>query len=759
MNNQIKDFPSESDHIVPSWVVRGNTFNWFRDLAMQDLNSTVDATNLGINNDISYQILEKNLETSIRFKLAKHRAFFLKGLLRFDEIQDYCKIIPPWGLETPVSRLLFTVRTSNRMIMLGVKSIGDLSFYSNETLMKVPGFGAKCLTEIKEKLSEQINEFLVNSFDKNSTSPHSEPSHTNNAEDIEDTVNNILVPSTLSPEIRDADNFLELIDALIKKLKKRQASILKMRLGMYEKDKTLQETGDFIGVSRERIRQLEASGRSRILAILDIRDLVRERLDRIREGMTIPLMVENLENYDTWFNGVKDKPWIIEAFFNIFGVGTYRVHKYDALSIVSLGEHGFIDELLKTTRAYLKKGLKDSVTRADVRNQISYFISASTPELIEFIFTESTKYARFVGEPPNDKLVSIGIGLDSLIKAILEESRESLHVQVIAEKIKEQSDHNYGINRIRSACSAVGLLFAPSTFGLRKHLELTDNEIVSVSELVIDLMQSGSKYKQWHSTEIMQEIPELISNFNIPIDQYKLGICLDISDVVNSLGRMVYSLKDESSNTTEKRIDFSQFVEAVLERSPTPLKTSDILSEITKDRGTSDFTQIIPIGRIVSTGISTWGLIDKHLGLIDNSFEKIVSEVVSILKNKSTGLTESELLNELSENSLAKKFANNPHIIFSLCTKAKLCKKEDDFLFLREWGEPRRITMRGAIAKVLSEMPENGLPIKDIVLKASFIYGKDLVRENVYGIIRNTGAFYDDVSGNWLYSNDLEGQS
>ena len=67
--------------------------------------------------------------------------------------------------------------------------------------------------------------------------------------------------------------------------------------------------------------------------------------------------------------------------------------------------------------------------------------------------------------------------------------------------------------------------------------------------------------------------------------------------------------------------------------------------------------------------------------------------------------------------------------------------------------------MRGAIAKVLSEMPENGLPIKDIVLKASFIYGKDLVRENVYGIIRNTGAFYDDVSGNWLYSNDLEGQS
>jgi len=300
-------------------------------------------------------------------------------------------------------------------------------------------------------------------------------------------------------------------------------------------------------------------------------------------------------------------------------------------------------------------------------------------------------------------------------------------------------------------------LYAPSTFGFRKHLGLSDDEVASVAELAIDLLQAGTKGRQWHSREILAEISDYQTEFTVPLNQYTLGICLELSGKFNSLGRMVYTLKDDDGVPLKtKRIEFSQFIEAVLDRSPEPMRSEDIIHKVSSDRGLSNFTQIIPLGRIVSTGRSIWGLLDKHLGLSDKDYETLVSEIVSILQAKGTGLSAVELISELSPDSVANRFSNNPYVIFSLCTKSKRCKKDDDFIYLREWGEPRRTTMRSAVIHVLSEMPTEGLVIRDIVFKSSKLYGQDLVKENIYAVMRNAGATYDEDSGKWQFTKDSE---
>lgn len=751
--------------VIPNWAVRGNSFTWFKDFAMQDDSASKTVNSTGIVNDMSYQVLERQLDKDLRIKLARHRATFLKDLLRFDQIQDYCKIIPPWGLEIPVTQFNFSVRTANRLMMLGIKNVGDFSSFSNETLMKAPGFGRKCLTEVRLQLADQLNTFLISPGACQSEfsaliTPHTVPVELYSSEVEQENVEEIYLPTTsLQNEIKEAETFCDLLSVLLKSIKKNQADVIEMRLGLFSEDKTLQEIGEIMGVSRERIRQMESVGRRQILSILDLREIVRERLDRIRDGMEIPLLIENLSNYDSWFNGVEDKPWLLDSFFNIFSVGTYKVHKFDNLNIVSLGETSFLDSIIKTIKEFVKGSVGKEITRASVRKKVSDLVSATTPELIEFIFAESIKNARFVGDPPNDRLVSYGSGIDSTVAAILHGSEVPLRVEQVIVQMNKEFGYASAINQVRNSCGSMCFLYAPSTFGFRKHLGLSDDEVTSVAELAIDLLETGTKGRQWHSREILAEISEYQTEFSVALNQYTLGICLELSGKFNSLGRMVYTLKDgDDIPLKTKRIEFSQFIEAVLDRSPEPMRSEDIIHKVSSDRGLSNFTQIIPLGKIVSTGRSTWGLLDKHLGLSERDYQILVNEVVSILQAKEVGLSGEELVLELSPDSVASRFSDNPYVIFSLCTKSKRCKKDDDFIYLREWGDPRRTTMRGAVIQVLSEMPTEGLSIRDIVFKSSELYGQSLVKENIYAVMRNAGATYDEDSGKWQFIKDSEEQ-
>lgn len=771
----LKADPSNADLslVIPNWVVRGNSFTWFKDFAMKNEESAKIVSACGITNDISYQALERQLEEPLRVMLARHRAAFLKELLHFDQIQDYCRIIPPWGLEVPVTEFRFSVRTANRLSVLGIKTVGDFSSFSNETLMKAPGFGRKCLTEVRVEIAEQLNGFLVGARPSdpgfsdlnlslaNSLSRFDDKTVLNDDEALPKKVDNKYAQSrSLQAEISDADSFYDLLIALLKGISnKSQADVLELRLGLLTEDKTLQEAGYVLGVSRERVRQLESAGIRNLLSILDIRDQVRDRLDRIREGMVIPLLVENLSNYDDWFSGLETKPWILDAFLSIFGVGTYKVHRYEGANIISLGESGFLESVIRTCREFIKQNVDKSISGEAVKKHVSDLVSATSPELIEFIFAESSRNAKFVGEPPNDRLVSYGLGIESSIKAILEDSDVPLHVEQVTKRLSDEFGQISGVNQVRNACSSLGFLYAPSTFGLRKHLGLTDKEVAGVADYALDLMESGAKARQWHSIEILSEMQEIQNEFPIALSQYTIGICMELSEKFISLGRMVYALKDDVVGANNKRIEFSQFVEAVLDRSDVPLRTTDILDKINADRGLSNFSQVLPVSRIVSTGRSTWGLLDKHLGLSEQMYLELVSEIVNLLKAKDAGMTAEELVAVLPPGSISARFSDNPHIIFSLCTKSKLCKKDDDFLYLREWNEPRRITMRSAVLQVISSMPPEGLNIRDIVSKTVQLYGQNLVKENIYTVMRNAGANYDEDTGTWHYIKDSAEQN
>jgi RNA polymerase primary sigma factor len=72
------------------------------------------------------------------------------------------------------------------------------------------------------------------------------------------------------------ESLSEKVDQMLEDLSEREATILKMRFGFSGEVKTLEEIGQEIGLSRERVRQIEKRAKERLKSILQNEDWVDE---------------------------------------------------------------------------------------------------------------------------------------------------------------------------------------------------------------------------------------------------------------------------------------------------------------------------------------------------------------------------------------------------------------------------------------------------------------------------------------------------
>ena len=72
------------------------------------------------------------------------------------------------------------------------------------------------------------------------------------------------------------ESLSEKVDQMLEDLSEQEAMILKMRFGFSDEVKTLEEVGQEIGLSRERVRQIEKRAKERLKSKLQNEDWVDE---------------------------------------------------------------------------------------------------------------------------------------------------------------------------------------------------------------------------------------------------------------------------------------------------------------------------------------------------------------------------------------------------------------------------------------------------------------------------------------------------
>ncbi len=759
------DAPAQESESYPDWVVKGNSFNWFRDFEMHRADLAEMAIQFGIKDDLSYQLNESKLPAEIRVELAFGRYKFIKDVISLSRIKDIPRIFPPWILTKSIDIFDFSVRTRNRMGMQNIKNIYDFSFYTDEELLQIPGIGLNSLNEIRSSLSEYASliagdkNSLLRSMDSDDVRIFSALKTLNNAqENINDlqSIKNSDVYLSGGPLVSPQPiSLLDTFKLCVSSLAGTQKTVIEHRSGLIDSPKTLQEVSEIIGTTRERVRQIQKKASEIIFKKSDLGIQIWKRLDEVRRGMVVPLKISSLGRYDSWFEGVDRQPHVFEFIIHIAHLlqtpkdGGYVVSSYKNLGIILKGGNDFLEKSIKDLNYYIKNNVNKGITKSNIREKIETIASIDARELVDFVFHEATQHAQFSTEG-NELLIHYGDGIESQIIDALSNSDTPLNVSDIADHIRKKFNPLIEVGYVRNQCIVNFHLFARSTYGLRKHLLFSDSEIDEISEQARGHMKSLPSTRQWRSNEILDDIPELIEKYGNRINQYTLAIILSLSGKVTSHGKLLFSLSTDRDEGRSTRVEFLDLVEGVLEKSEIPLTRAAIYALVSKDRGLSSTAQIHQNGRIVSFGKGVWGLLDKHLGLTKIDFEIIIQELLNVFSKVQEGLDYEELVARLPESSKAWQLRNTPAVLFSLATKSKKFKVSDIFLYPAIWAEPFRITQKLALQHACDEIPMDGASLFDILDNASKKYGHPISRDVGYGLIRMMGAYHDESTGRWF---------
>ncbi len=730
-----------------------------------------------ITDDITYQKNENTLSILKRINLASFRLNFLYQYEEDLEIRELVCCLPPWVWMKSLRQSNFDTKTLETLDSNRIVNYCDFFSFKDSDLLRFNGIGNKTLLLLKELMKGEVREYIFflkflqdNSIDliryKNTLYDSHGSSIGKLPKNI--TIDNYEIgkneQSSKSLELLPRKTLIDEIQYFVKTLKPDYGTVLNLRLGLNCKGPhTLDEIGQKLGITRERVRQIE----QKVCKILNSRsDIVSEifiRVSNIRKGLLVPLTIDSISRFDSWFDGISDQPWVLVSLLSINDVSQIRIHSFDGDLIISPGEKNLIGNLVNETLKYCESKIDTGIYLSDIKEYISSQIVYTIPELIDLIFYEVKKnliIEKNISSHQNELFQGENFGnfnlhnlkvkrlsgnnvLDS-VEQILTSSNHPLKVSEIVTILKKEYGYTKSSSYVANLCQSNFYLYGSSTYGLFKHLGLMQEEVNDINEILFTEMQKQPR-KQRHADQLLEILENINSMIAKKIDNNKLCICLKNSDKFIDLGRMVFLPNTPDNSINSKRIDFHDSVEQILRNSHAPLTTTEILETIRKDRDLGENAQILPIGKILLISPGYWGLYDKHLFLSDSEFQSLIDLIVNLLREKNQPMSGLDIANNLGP-SLLKGLHDDPFVLLSIGAKSKLCRKDRDFLYLREWGKTDYGFVRSAILKVIENLPANGCTLAEITnlvnseanLNASSNYVRDVIKE--YGLNFDTST-------------------
>lgn len=499
----------------------------------------------------------------------------------------------------------------------------------------------------------------------------------------------------------------------------RERMVLTQRSGVAGPIPTLAELGVSLGVSRERIRQLEQRGAEELrrgsadvlglaTALAGIAPAFVERLDRVvEEGVAIVNRVED---------DVPPLAFLLTTVLPESGIHTFE---HDGTAYFGKATESIFLEKLGTLQRVCE-GLVFPLERAGLEDRLragARLTADEMPVLFELVRGAFTEEA--------GRVVGYGTKRDDTIIAFLRAHGRPLHVS--------------------QAVAAVG-----GRCRMPDEVIWVDRGMVTLPELVPDfltwrarlgpvvtmLIAEHGEDRQWTTAELL---PLLGTVADLPewMNQHALGSLLKDAPGIAYLGRNVVTLTSAGTGDRSYVLDV---VEGVLDGAGAPLTEADLKERVRETRGLSDLTWsmlrmkppflLLDGGRVglaprdVPGGIAaTKAFTDAAFGWLEGRERGVIArELADFVRTQPGPICDWDI--RLTRSVLRHD--------------GRFRQAHGGGLGLAAWGETRARTQRQAVEQVLAG--RDRVPLDEVIAAVPTVSGDPIPKERLALLVKECGA-------------------
>lgn len=677
----------------------------------------------GVHDEESYLGRETMLPDSIRTALGQFRFDFL--IRDASDPLEIVRCAPPWLRFQRLERLPITVRLRNVFNMYEIEVVSDLDKFTRQTLFATKNFGRGSYSDLAKALQDGLRRGAIDletpetSFGAGLFDP-----------DSDDAPNrDVGTPSTAIS--------LGLIGNLLKTLneiEERDRKVLLGRMGFKEPPRTLEDLGGEHGVTRERIRQIEKRSLERIISKELWDDVMRHRLSAILESREEPMPLFGLEVVDNWFRGTSERQDVLAYLIETICEKRFHILTIGAARYVSRVDQETWDEKLRETRQLLESAVDLNWSEKECRQTVESLLPDWGKELAPLLWVEASRLCHFSGSTESRILTAYGRGIEQLVQVALENSANPLHTSEVAQLVSQISGKQIGESQIRNSVANVGLLLGRGSYGLRKHIPLSDAEIEKVATMASEIVAEQADGRQWHASEIVAEVQEIDGSLNKRLDKFILNAALQMKSDLKYLGRLVWVLPDADE---QHRVDLRDAVIDVLDAAGKPLKTREINDRLSEFRGTNSILQIWNRDPVIRVGRGIWGLNDRDVVVKREQQPELIAKVFSALKQKGSGIH----LDEVAQYIDIPPSMDVEALLSIAVLDDRIAVDVGRFAYLKEWGDSRRVSLKSALDRLMKQVP-GPMSINDIKDWLEFTTERQIDRPAVSHALSRSGVKY-----------------
>lgn len=468
-------------------------------------------------------------------------------------------------LNTPIEELNLNVRAINGIKQAGIETVKDIIDLGLHALQKQKNVGRKTIAEIKDA---------------------------------------ILAIQKTQPLTRNEIPLINAMDNLLASVNPKSLAIIEARFGSYGKCKTLEEIGNEIGLTRERVRQI-------------IEKEIR-RIKHPKRKYSLQAIIENTERLLLQYNGIVSVSDLIKDTY--FIAGTQNRLRFLMDLIVELYEERYRiidkyflttlnDNELKTLQAKIREAALECRFPIDENAFIESIIS-SVGSISKYYLSNHLLYKERI-EISKGKILSLGkLSIPQRVKLIMRDIDRPTHFTEIA---KLYRDHFVGktsktVTLEHAIHARIGdskdfIIVGPGTFMLRDKFRVPDNikEIVKISREILRSLQSISDTK--YLIRVFKRRNVDIGNLN----EYSLKTIL--LEHPGFVSYVKFEIGLEELVEKYERKPLGNLIFEILYSSKKPMHGKTIWKEISKQRGFPEYAvsqQLADDPRFIRVAVATY---------------------------------------------------------------------------------------------------------------------------------------------------------